>query len=269
MRTNVVDWLIGTRTTSKLVAAILWISAIAVGVPAQASNPWGRAVGEAQGLHDVTEDLRNRAHRLCPGSVATTLACVTDEAACRLLEMVKGSADWGQLQLELQGFQQLQTQLCRAVADDCHLSRDRGIQNYLRMVDDRFGDLVRDLSKCKPPASNCHTDHSHYYQPSAPTPYSSNYYGAILRIPQPVQPQPVFPNDLDPRYANPGVNPNAPQYWQGSLPRSSYYPQSTYDNEPATAGYYRGSQVNAGSSIAAEHPMAAEILSLLLSRVQR
>ncbi len=269
MKTSIVNKLIGTRTTSKWATMVLWVSSLVMAAPAYASNPWGRAVGEAQCLHDVTEDLRNRVNRLCPNSIASRLACVVDESACQILDMVKGGADWVQLQSHLQCFQQLESQLCHAVDDDCHLARDRGIQNYLRMIDDRFGDLVRDLSKCKPPAPNCHTAHSYSYQPSILIPYSSNNYGAIPRVPQPMQPQPVYPNGVDPHDGNPGTMPSVPQYWQGSLPRGANYPQSTYDNESMVGLGAQGAQGYAGKTSAVEHPIAAEILTLLLSRVQR
>ena len=263
------DQLMRTRTTSKWATMFLWASSLVMAVPAYASNPWGRAVGEAQCLHDVTEDLRNRVNRLCPNSIASQLACVVDESACQILDMAKGGADWGQLQSHLQCFQQLEAQLCHAVADDCHLARDRGIQNYLRMVDDRYGDLVRDLSKCKPPAPSCHTAHSYTYQPSILIPYSSNDYGANRRVPQPVQPQSNYPNAVDPYRANPGTIPSVPQYWQGSLPRGANYRQSTYSNESMYGNQPQGAQGYAGNSSAAENPIALEILSLLLARVQR
>ncbi len=185
------DGWFGIRATSKWAAVVLWISSLAIATPAWASNPWGRAVGEANCLHDVTEDLSHRAHRLFPSSPTTMLTCALDESACRLVELVKCSADWGLLQAGLHEFEHLQTHLCQAVANDCHMSRDRAIANYLRMVDDRFGDLVRDLSKCKVPLPNCPSPYPSHYHSSVPLPYSSNYFGAYPSIPPPIQPQPV------------------------------------------------------------------------------
>ena len=282
MKASAMNKFFGNGSISKLALVLVWVGGIAVTKSVLASNPWGRAVGEAQCLHDVTEDLRNRANRLFPGCPATMLTCAIDESACRLLEMVKCGADWGQLQVSLQAFGDLSAHLCQAVASDCHMSRDRSIGNFLRMVDDRYGDLVRDLSKCKVPVPSCHSTYPNHYQSSYPPPYSSNGYDAYPNIPQPVLPQ-TQPNNVDPRYMNPNVNPNAnptvPQYWQGSLPRDSYYPRSTYDFDRLSSNRDVIVQSNIGRSVpidrtpvdrlAAEHPVASEILSLLLSRAVR
>ena len=277
MKTNVVGMLFRNRSAARFAAALLWLGTVAITTPARASNPWGRAVGEAQCLHDVTEDLRNRAHRLFPAAPATALTCAIDESACQLLDLVKCGADWGQLQVALRRFGEIQAYLCRAITSDCHMSRDRTITNYLRMIDDRYGDLVRDLSKCKPPIPSCNTPYPSHYHPSLPLPfpqpYSGNDYGGYPDIQQSLQPQP-YDNIPDPRYVNPNANPNGPQYWQGSTQRNSYYPRSTYDFDAATAGPSYRQPMNIGSTVPIDrvpsgNPVAAEILSLLLSRALR
>ncbi len=278
MGTSVLDKLIRVRTVSNWAAAVIWIASFTIATPAQASNPWGRAVGEAQCLHDVTEDLENRTHRLFPNSPATSWTCLLDDAACQLLEMVKCGADWGQLQTALGSFQELNTHVCQLVASDCHMVRDRTIANYLRMVDDRYGDLVRDLSKCKPPVPSCNSPYSSHYHPSHPFPYPQSGLGGIPRIPQPV-PSPGEAYNFDPRFVNPNGHPSIPRQWQGSVPRDSYYPRSTYDFEatPSNRGNLTQSQFGnlvpvdrrSVESQSFERPVASEILSLLLSRALR
>lgn len=260
---------IGTRTAFKWAAILFSIGHLVGASPVLASNPWGRAAGEAQCLRDVTEDLSNRAHRLFPSAPATAITCVLDESACRLREMVKCGADWNPLQGELQLFQGLQTQLCQTVTHDPCVARDRSIQNYLRMVDDRYGDLVRDLSKCKPPMPSCNSPYPTHYHPSGLTPYAQSSYGVYPTIPQPLQPRPAYPNDRDPHNMNPNGYPSAPQYWQGSLPGDSHFPRSTYDYESLPSNRTDRVTNYASNLNSSEHPVAAEILSLLLSRSMR
>ncbi len=267
---------VGVRTVSSWAATLVCIASFSMSNSVLASNPWGRAVGEAQGLHDVTEDLRNRASRLFPTSPATRIACALDESACRILEMVKHGADWGQLQMALESFEHLNTHLCRAIAADCNMSRDRTIANYIRVVEDRFGDLVRDLSKCKRPVSVCPSPYDSYYPPQYPTPYP--HYGDEPRIPQHV-PTPRSVERYDPRFVNPNLHPAIPDQWQGSMPRNSYYPNSTYDFDTMATNRDHSVQSQVGNLVPVdrravenervERPVASEILGLLMSRALR
>ena len=190
-RRNALRWL----SVVIALGSLTWSSA------ARASNPWGRAVGEAHGVQHVTEDLRNRAHRLYAGSPVTALTCAMDDAAIRLVELVKCGADWGALQIELRGFEHLKSHLAHLVPLDCHMNRDRTIAHYLRMIEDRFGDLVRDLSKCKIPVPG--HQHPHFH--------------TDLLIPH------SYSDFAPPAYAPPPpvVVPRAPEYWQGSVPRET------------------------------------------------
>jgi len=227
------------RYASKLATAMVCLASLAATTPAWASNPWGRAVGEAHALHHVTEDLRNRVHRLFPHSPATPLTRVLDEMACQLRDMVKCGAEWGRLRSGLGAFQDLQRHVDRAIAVDCNLSQDRAIARYLRMIDDRYDDLVHDLSKCKPWI-----------------------------------PGPPVPSFIDPRYLVPPVTPDRPRYWQGSLPRNSFDPRST-SYSYSTSDFEglssrtddRPSDVR-GASLAAR-PTHADIVGLLLWQVLR
>ncbi|MDZ4848924.1 MAG: hypothetical protein SGI77_06495 [Pirellulaceae bacterium] len=268
MNTQTVGRLIGTRKTTIFVLSMLCLIFLAASTPAQASNPWGRAVGEAQCLRDVTEDLSNRAHRLFPSCPATEFACALDESACRLREMVKCGADLGSIQAELNRFKEIQSLLCRAVSADFHVARDRSIQNYLRVIDDRYGDLVRDLAKCKPPVPDCRNPYPSHYHPPYPVPYSSSF-GSYPRTPQPVQPYSSFQNELYPRNMNPNVGPNIPQYWQGSIPSNLNNPQSTYDFELQLPGNSAGTPRSTSTTLPQEHPIAAEILSMILTNARR
>jgi hypothetical protein len=100
-------------------------------------NPWGRAVGEAIDLRSITEDMRNRANRLYPGSAAAALTHEQDELACRLREAVKNGAHPMDLRSGLAHFCGMQR-------------RDRGLKHYAKRVDGMYGNLVRDLSRTKP-----------------------------------------------------------------------------------------------------------------------
>jgi hypothetical protein len=273
LNTNTIN---GIRTVSNWVATLVCVASLAMSTPAWASNPWGRAVGEAQVLHNVTEDLRNRASRLFPNSPATRLACVLDESACGILDLVKCGADWGQLQTALHSFEHINTHLCRAVAADCHMSRDRTIANYLRIIDDRFGDLVRDLSKCKRPIPICPSPYDSYYPPQWPVPYPECEHKP--HIPQPV-PSHRSIERLNPQIVNPYQPPAIPPQWQGSMPNRSSYQRSTYDFEATKPNHEPQFHTQDGNLAPVdrrsvgreqvERPLATEILGLLMSRATR
>ncbi len=275
MKTRVQYQMFEVRTMSNWATAVVCLVCLMGTTPAWASsNPWARAIGEAKCLHDVTEDLENRTHRLFPNSPATRLTCVLDDVACQLLEMVKCGADWGQLQAALRAFENIQMQVCRLVAADCHMVRDRTIANYLRMVDDRFRDLVRDLSKCKPPVPDCISPYPPHYHPSLPGIGHDDY----PRIPE-LAPQPREVHNYDPRFVNPNVHPAIPQQWQGAMPQNSYYPRSTYDFDVMSSNRDNSLQSRVGNSVPVdrrstennlgERPIASEIMSLLMSRALR
>lgn len=268
MNTQIVGRWIGTGKTTIFVLSIFCLSFLAASTPAQAGNPWGRAVGEAKGLRDVTEDLSNRAHRLFPSCPATEFACLLDESAYRIREMVKCGADLGSIQAELNRFSEIQSLLCSAVSADFHVARDRGIQNYLRAVDDRYGDLVRDLAKCKPPVPDCRSPYPSHYHPPYPGPYSSSF-GSYPRPSQSVQPYSGFQNELYPRNLNPNVGPSIPHYWQGSIPSNSNSPRSTHDFEPQLPRNSAGMPRSTSITLNQEHPIAAEILSMILTNARR
>ncbi len=257
------DWGSALRSRMALlgVAVILTLGGIGDSASVEAGfNPWSRAVGEADCLHDVTEDLRNRIARLFPGSYSARLACALDESACGLLEMVKCGADYVHIQVGLQNFDSLRFQLCHAIVQDCRVHRDKGIDRYLSMVDDRFGDLVADLSKCKIPAPTSPIRPSVGY-PSVwnlppqghvlPRPYSSD----TRVMPNPYNPSPNFGNEEPSRF------------WQGSNVPGGVFPRSTYDYEvPTQPGLYTRNLKTEPNDFLQQHPVAAEILTMLLQQ---
>lgn len=250
------------RIASLGLAVVLTLGGIGDSKTVEAGyNPWSRAVGEADCLHDVTEDLRNRIARLFPGSYSARLACALDESACGLLEMVKCGAAYTHIQLGLQTFDGLRFQLCHAIVQDCRVHRDKGIDRYLSMVDDRFGDLVADLSKCKIPAPTC---------PSHP----SVGFGSSWNLPPQghVLPRPyssdmrVLPNPYNNSVPNFGTE-EPSRFWQGSNVPNGAYPRSTYDNEPPThPGSYSRNLPTPSNGLVQDHPIAAEILTMLMQR---
>jgi hypothetical protein len=210
-------WLTGSSSLLLAVVSLMTPSS------ALASNPWSRAVGEADELHDSTEDLRNRMHRLYLASPATSLSCSLDELAHQIEEMVKCGADYNQLQWSLQSFQTLEQQVAYAIAADCRIHSDRSIRHYVERIEEDYRDLVRDLSKCQIPV--CTTNHRHVspYPIVLPQPYPQPHYGAKPSLPSPpvVQPWPVAPNhghgsNWNGTVPKGGPNNNVPQYWQGS-----------------------------------------------------
>ena len=243
----------------------IWILGYSCVSTLMASNPWGRALGEADCLQDVTEDLRNRTHRLFSLAPSTALTCILDESAQRLREMVKCGADWRQLQFELQKFEEIKILLARTASEDCHVSRDRAIQNYLRSIDDRFGDLVRDLSKCKPPMPSCHSPYPTHPHSLWLTPNPSFYEGQYPSMPNAdsQEDQRLIPYESErlPSYV--------PKNWQGSNPSNSNEPHSTYAYETLRPNYPNEPNRNAFSLQKSERPLASEILNLILSRAMK
>jgi hypothetical protein len=225
-----------------------------------ATNPWSRAIGEAKELQWETDDLRNRLNRLYPGSPAAQLSCSLDESACSVVEMVKGGADFYQLQVGLQSFKNIQLQLCHVVAMDFRIRNDQSTGRYLKKVEDRYNYLVADLSKSRPLPPSCPTPgYQSYSNPWAlPSPYPSSQpaippgYSMPPVIPFGGNQQPSTPNEI-------------PHYWQGSLPSNSMLPGSIHDPHglnpsfPASVSSNRLAQGD-------RPPVAAEILGLLIQR---
>jgi hypothetical protein len=113
-----------------------------------ATNPWGRTIGEAIALRDVTRDMRNRAERLFARSPIAYLATVQNETACRLYEAIQCGAPSYHLSRMLQEFQIVQSRLNESICVDRIAANDHGLRNYQRLVEDRFLDLTRDLERC-------------------------------------------------------------------------------------------------------------------------
>ena len=116
--------------------------------PVHASNPWGRAVGEAIALRDVTRDMRNRSERLFPRTPIAFLATAQNETACNLYNAIQRGAPGQVIATLLAEFQLVQSRLHQAVCVDRIAANDHGLRTYRRLVKDRFLDLTRDLDRC-------------------------------------------------------------------------------------------------------------------------
>lgn len=164
--------------------------------PVHASNPWGRTIGEAIALRDVTRDMRNRSERLFPRTPISYLATVQNETACRIYEAIQQGAP-GQLISGMLGeFQLIQERLNQVICVDRFAANDPGLKTYRRLVEDRFRDLTRDLERC-----SCATPR--------PLPYSTYRFDEPFLLGQPFMESPIRHPQLhrhSPRYLLPEQN---------------------------------------------------------------
>jgi hypothetical protein len=128
-------------------------------VLARESNPWGRAVGEAIALRDVSKDMRNRSERLFPRSAVAYLAIAQNECACQILDAMQGGAPGPHITGLLRTFQVIQSKFNQAICGNRIASSDHGLKNYRRLVEDRLLDLTRDLERCTPPHEHCYSSY--------------------------------------------------------------------------------------------------------------
>jgi hypothetical protein len=134
-------------TTLRIFAGVLGTLLLAPS-PAHATNPWGRTIGEAIVLRDVTRDMRNRSERLFARSPIAYLATVQNETACRLYEAIQCGAPGHHVSRLLEEFQVVQSRLNQSICFDRIAANDHGLRTYRRLVEDRFLDLTRDLERC-------------------------------------------------------------------------------------------------------------------------
>ncbi len=146
--------------------------------PVHASNPWGRTIGEAIALRDVTRDMRNRSERLFPKTPIAFLATSQNETACHVYEAIQQGAPVQLIAGMLGEFQRIQQRLNQVICVDRFAANDHGLRNYRRLVEDRFLDLTKDLERC-----NCAT-------PRPLPSYSTYRFDEQLFLGQPFSRQP-------------------------------------------------------------------------------
>jgi hypothetical protein len=185
------------RLNSSLRAVVTVTWAIGVSLcglsPVHASNPWGRTIGEAIALRDVTRDMRNRSERLFPRTPISFLATAQNETACRISESIQHGAPGQLISAMLGEFQLIQERLNQAICIDRFAANDHGLKTYRRLVEDRFLDLRRDLERC-----NCTTPRA--------LPYSTYRFDEQLLLGQPFMESPSYLPPLRrhiPRYVLP------------------------------------------------------------------
>ncbi|MCY2974164.1 MAG: hypothetical protein NTW52_05795 [Planctomycetota bacterium] len=185
-------------SSSLAVVVVAWlIGASLCGLsPAHASNPWGRTVGEAIALRDVTRDMRNRSERLFPRTPIAFLATAQNETACNIYAAIQQGAP-GHLILGMLGeYQRIQQRLNQVICVDRFAANDHGLRTYRRLVEDRFLDLTKELERC-----NCGTPR--------PLPYSTYRFDEQLLLGQPFIESPARLPQLrrhSPRYVLPEQN---------------------------------------------------------------
>lgn len=191
-------------SSSRAVVTAAWaIGASLFGLsPAHASNPWGRAIGEAIALRDVTRDMRNRSERLFPRTPIAFLATAQNETACNIYAAIQQGAPGHLIVGMLGDFQRIQQRLNQVICIDRFAANDHGLRTYRRLVEDRFLDLRKDLERC-----NC-------AMPRPLPSYSTYRFDEQLLLGQPFIGQPFIesparPSQLrrhSPRYVIPEQN---------------------------------------------------------------